>query len=88
MVLCLGLQIGPTEARVFKGFGVASKVVGDHIRVIGINALAGEGAVALGGIGGDILNGDRLGGDTSKEEDEEEDKCLEKAGHDVCKLQL
>ena len=74
MVLCLGLQIGTTEAGIFDGVGGTTEVEGDHIRVIETIALAGEGAFALGGIGGDVLDGDRLGGDCS-EEGNEEDRC-------------
>ena len=82
MILCIGLQIGTTEAGVFDGVGGATEVFSEEIRwVVGINGLADAGAIALGVIGGDILNRDRLGGHCSKEEDEE--RCYEKAEHDV-----
>jgi hypothetical protein len=72
MVLCLGLEIGATEAGIFDGVGGATDVFGDHIRVIETKALAVEGAFALGGIGGDVLNRDRLRRDCSEQGDEEE----------------
>jgi hypothetical protein len=72
MILCIGLQIETTEAGVFDGVGGATEVLSDVSRwVVGINGLADAGAIALGVIGRDILNRDRLGGDCSKEEDEE-----------------
>jgi len=40
MVLCLGLQIGTTEAGIFDGVGGTTEVEGDHIRVIETIALA------------------------------------------------
>lgn len=83
MVLCLGLQIGTAETGVFDGTGGTTEGLSDYVRVIGINALAGEGAFALGGIGRHVLNRDRLGGDCSEEEEEEGEGCEEKAEHDV-----
>lgn len=74
MILCIGLQIDTTKAIVFDGVGSATDGLSDEIRwIVWINGLAVAGAIALGVIGGDILNRDCLGVDCSKEEDE--DSC-------------
>lgn len=82
MILCFGLQIDTTEAGIFDRVDGAIEVFSEEIWwVLGINGLADAGAIALGGIGGDILNRDRLGRDFFKEEVEE--SCCEKDEHHV-----